>query len=121
METAQTRSTGCLSTLLSRALRSGVPAATAGEARAITAARFGIRGDAPVSRRAEAYFWGIVRRRALKGGAPAFADSLLALSLATELTAAGHCPEQVRREVARVYGEAFLAVVEPARSAVTAA
>lgn len=122
MQTTHDRSTtGSLATLCTRAARAGVPDGTAREARMVTASRFAIDGDSPVSRRAESYFWGVVRRRTLRGAAPRFADSLLALSLATELASAGHGPEKIRREVARIYGEPLASAVVPAIAEGTAA
>lgn len=101
-----------LDQLVLSARQAGAPSALAEDARRVTAARFRIAGSAAgVSERARAYFWGIIRRRALRGTAPAFTDSMLALSLATELVAAGHAPDVVREEVARVYGEARAAAV----------
>jgi hypothetical protein len=86
------------------ALNAGTPAVVAEEARRVTARRFpgAVRG---ASSRSEAYFWGIVRRRALNGDAPRLARSLVVASLIADLAEAGHAPDAVQREVARVYGE----------------
>jgi len=104
-----------LNSLVASAVSAGTPGGVAEEARRITAARFRVvSSDAAVSDRARSYYWGIVRRRALRGHAPALTESLLALSLASELAAAGHEPEAVKREVARLYGESRVPVIEPA-------
>jgi hypothetical protein len=111
-----------LTMLEAAAIRAGVPAATADEARRATAARFRVPGiEAALSGRVESYFWGVIRRRALTGGAPALRASMLALSLATELAAAGHGADAVRREVARCYGESLLQCVEPVIARASAA
>jgi hypothetical protein len=85
--------------LVRSAVAAGAPAPVAEEARRITAARFPrIAGRATAHpARAEAYFWGIVRRRALTGGAPVIARLIVASSLASELRAAGHAPEAIAR------------------------
>lgn len=82
--------------LVRSALRAGTPAAVAERARKATAARFagGLRYTAECTR-AEAYFWGVVRRRALAGEAPAIARMIVAASLAAELREAGHAPEEI--------------------------
>ena len=81
----------------------GAPAPVADEARRAAAERF--RGAARPSRpRVEAYFWGVIRRRALRGGAPAMRQRLLLTSFVEELTAAGHAPSRVYEELQRVYG-----------------
>ena len=91
--------------LVATAARAGAPASVAEEARRVTAARFAAATrDGSSTGRAEAYFWGVVRRRALRGDAPAIARSLLVTSLAADLADAGHTPDAVAREVARVYG-----------------
>ncbi|HEY5548523.1 MAG TPA: hypothetical protein VIL17_02880 [Coriobacteriia bacterium] len=57
-----------------------------------------------MSARAEAYFWGVIRHRALQGAAPAVTRLLVIASLERELREAGHTPEAIRCEVARVHG-----------------
>jgi hypothetical protein len=52
----------------------------------------------------EAYFWGVVRRRALQGAAPAVSRRLVIASLEFELREAGHTPEAISRELTRLYG-----------------
>lgn len=96
-----------LGALARRALDAGTPHAVAAEAVRITEARFpGLAGARKRSRaRAEAYFWGVVRRRALQGAAPAVSRRLVIASLERELREAGHTPEAIRREMARLYGE----------------
>ena len=88
-----------LDTLVASALAAGTPEVVAQDARSITARRFSAavertRVDAA---RMEAYFWGVVRRRALSGQAPAIARIMIAASLASELREAGHTPEAVAR------------------------
>jgi hypothetical protein len=84
-----------LEALVASARSAGTPEDVAQEARRATAVRFvperGSRRTAPP--RVESYFWGVVRRRALKGGAPAVARLLVAVSLAAELEEAGHPSE----------------------------
>jgi hypothetical protein len=82
--------------LVTSALRAGTPMPVVERARTATAARFpgGPRGAAERSR-AESYFWGVVRRRALAGEAPAIARLIVAASLADELREGGHAPEAV--------------------------
>lgn len=82
--------------LVRSALRAGTPAPVVEQARTATAARFagGLRQISERTR-AEAYFWGVVRRRALAGEAPAIARLIIAASLADELRAAGHAPEAI--------------------------
>lgn len=93
-----------LALLVARASDLGVPARVADEA-ARAVARASRSEAAPFARsRAEAYFWGVVRRRALRGEAPRFNRLLLAASLASELLEAGHSAASAADEVARVYG-----------------
>jgi hypothetical protein len=84
-----------LEALVTSARSAGTPEEVAQEARRATAARFvperGLRRAAPP--RVESYFWGVVRRRALNGYAPAVARLLVAASLAAELEEAGHPAE----------------------------
>jgi hypothetical protein len=92
-----------LEALTGDATRKGAPAPVAEEARRAAAARF--RGPArPTRSRVEAYYWGVIRRRALSGGAPAMRQRLLLTSFVEELTAAGHTPSRAYDELRRVYG-----------------
>ena len=101
-----------LRALSERALAAGTPRAVAAEAVHATSARFPRRTRATVSRgRIEAYFWGVVRRRALQGAAPAVSRRLVIESLQHELREAGHTPEAIRRELTRLYGESACAVI----------
>jgi hypothetical protein len=88
-----------LDALVRSALAAGAPAAVADEARSITALRFAsLRERQRVERsRVEAYFWGVVRKRALTGQAPAIARLIVAASLASELREAGHPAEAIAR------------------------
>jgi hypothetical protein len=86
----------------------GVPAPVADEARRVAAGRFRA-ARRPSRPRVEAYFWGVIRRRALRGGASAMRQWLLMTSFVEELTAAGHAPSRVYEELRRVYG----GMVEP--------
>jgi hypothetical protein len=88
-----------LERLVATATAAGAPPRVAEEARSVTNARFlaesaSRRIEPP---RLESYFWGVVRRRALSGGAPAIARLLVAASLAAELREAGHPAEVVAR------------------------
>jgi hypothetical protein len=90
---------GVLDSLVTSAVTVGAPLRVAEEARRATAARFGsspdrVRADRV---RVESYFWGVVRRHALSGKAPAIARLIVAASLASELGQAGHAPEVVAR------------------------
>lgn len=92
-----------LEALAEDATGKGAPAPVAEEARRAAAARF--RGPVRPSRsRVEAYYWGVIRRRALRGGAPAMRQRLLLTSFVEELTSAGHTPSRVYEELRRVYG-----------------
>lgn len=95
-----------LGTLAERALAAGTPQAVAVEAVRATEALFGPRrGGRRASRaRMEAYFWGVVRRRALQGAAPALSRRLVIASLESELREAGHTPEAISCELTRLYG-----------------
>jgi hypothetical protein len=99
-----------LGALAERALAAGTPQAVAAEAVRATSARFPRRSDSDrVSRaRLESYFWGVVRKRALQGAAPAVSRRLVIASLERELREAGHTPEAIRRELTRLYGESAL-------------
>ena len=91
-------SEGALEALVRSAVSAGTPVPVAEEARRVTAARFpGGRGTVADRSRAESYFWGVVRRRALTGQAPAIARLIVAASLAAELREAGHPAEAVAR------------------------
>ena len=99
--------------LAERALAAGTPRAVADEAVHATSARFPRRskGDRVSRGRIEAYFWGVVRRRALQGAAPALSRRLVIESLEHELREAGHTPEAIRRELTRLYGDSACAVI----------
>jgi hypothetical protein len=103
MESDRIHHHATLDALVASAVCAGAPIAVAEEACRATTRRFG--GSTGAANRVEAYYWGVVRRRALRGAAPRLARSLLAASLAAELTEAGHSPSSVRREVACAYGE----------------
>jgi hypothetical protein len=92
--------------LTSAARRQGAPEATVRDACDATSRRIGPLEVLEPSRRAraEAYFWGVVRRRALSGDAPAVRERLMVTSLAGELAYAGHTPARVFEELVRVYG-----------------
>ncbi len=90
---------GDLETAVARAVAAEVPEAVVREARDIALAKFG-RG----SERAGAYFWGVLRRRALRGQAPALARWLVISSFAAELLDAGHTEASVYSELVRVFG-----------------
>lgn len=102
-----------LEVLLLTAIEAGVPSDVADEARRVTARAFGLngRGARAATRRAEHYFWGVIRRRALRGGAPGVTQKLVIASLAQELTAAGHAPEAVLAEVERLHGRGAAALI----------
>jgi hypothetical protein len=103
-EPARHRSSS-LDALVEAAVCAGTPKPVAEEARCVTERRFArVRDGRTASARATAYFWGVVRNRALRGAAPRLTRSLVAASLVAELVEAGHGPEAVRREVERVYG-----------------
>jgi hypothetical protein len=96
---AQTTIDTALQRLVAHATSAGAPQRVAEEARQVTAARFladGVPRQIAIPR-LESYFWGVVRRRALAGGAPAIARLIVAASLAAELGEAGHSPESVAR------------------------
>jgi hypothetical protein len=90
---------GALEVLVRSAVAAGAPAPVAEEARSVTASRFSTLWERQRVDRAriEAYFWGVVRTRALRGQAPAIARLMVAASLASELREAGHPPEVVAR------------------------
>lgn len=90
--------------LVTAAISAGAPAKVAKDAARIAAQRFGLERGARPGARASAYYWGIVRRRALAGAAPRITTALVVASLARELSDAGHSPEAVHREVARLHG-----------------
>ncbi|HEY5517504.1 MAG TPA: hypothetical protein VIL15_04475 [Coriobacteriia bacterium] len=101
-----------LERLAGHALAAGTPKAVVGEAVRATAARFPRRAEGGRVPRAriEAYFWGVVRRRALQGAAPAVSRRLVIDSLERELREAGHTPEAIRSELTRLYGESACAM-----------
>jgi hypothetical protein len=89
---AQTAVDTALQRLVAHATSAGTPARVAEEARKVTAARF-VAESVPrqiAQSRMESYFWGVVRRRALSGGAPAIARLIVAASLAAEPGEAGN-------------------------------
>jgi hypothetical protein len=91
MNTQVSRSgSGAFDALVRTAVAAGTPAEVADEARRATAARFPRGMQGARAERAEAYFWGVVRRRALSGHAPAIARLIVEASLAIEMQAAGH-------------------------------
>jgi len=100
----RTTATAGYAGLVADARAAGTPAAVAAEAARITANRFGAERGARPGARASAYYWGVVRRRALAGAAPRITRSLVIASLALELSDAGHSPEAIRREIVRLHG-----------------
>ena len=88
-----------LGRLVAHATSAGAPERVADEARRATAARFTVEGRSQrlVEPRMESYFWGVVRRSALAGKAPAIARLMVASSLAAELREAGHPADGVAR------------------------
>jgi hypothetical protein len=108
-----------LGTLSQRALAAGTPQAVAVEAVRATEARFPPRSGARRTSRArvEAYFWGVVRRRALQGAAPAVSRRLVIDSLEQELREAGHTPEAIHGELTRLYGASACATAASDRVA----
>ncbi len=111
-DTIPTTEQPILGTVAERALAAGTPRSVAVEALRATEARFGPRrGGRRASRaRMEAYFWGVVRRRALQGAAPAVSRRLVIASLESELREAGHTPEAISRELARLYSSSDSAI-----------
>jgi hypothetical protein len=92
----------------------GIPSAIAVEAAAATLRRMAGAVDpftASGRGRVAAYFWAVVRRRALSGraGTARYRARCLAATLAAELVGAGHDPGRVRDEVTRAYGPVDLA------------
>ncbi len=88
-----------LGRLVAHARSAGAPERVADEARRATAARFTADGRSQrvAEPRMESYFWGVVRRSALAGRAPAIARLMVASSLAAELREAGHPADVVAR------------------------
>lgn len=82
----------------------GTPGDVIAEARAATALRFGGSGRADASR-VGSYFWGVVRKRALRGGAPAVGALLVMDSMWSDMAEAGHRPESILRELRTTFGE----------------
>ena len=54
--------------------------------------------------RSEAYFWGVLKRRALRGEAPSVTSRLVVDSFVRELRDAGHTAEHAYAEAVRVFG-----------------
>jgi len=108
-----------LDRLAGQALAAGAPHAVVAQAVNATAARFPRRseGGRIPGARLEAYFWGVIRRRALQGAAPAVSRRLVLDSLERELREAGHTPEAIQSEMARLYGESACAVTTGGRVA----
>lgn len=102
--TKTARFDGMLEDLALRAAESGVPEGVVVEAREAVRAKFSAGVGARESQRLEAYFWGVVRRRALRGAAPRLGDTLVLASLAEELRGAGFGTSEVYAELRRVYG-----------------
>ena len=98
--------------IVRRAVEAGSPEQVAAAAAGVTAAKFGDSWDA----RAEAYFWGCVRRRALRGEAPRLSQRLVLAGLAQDLAAAGRGPDGVFSEMSRLWSERVdAALLEPYR------
>jgi hypothetical protein len=94
------RQEGPAARALHSAVALGTPEGVADDALAVTRRKFGRAW----SERSEAYFWGIVRRRALRGQAPRVSRRLVLDSFARELADAGHSPQSVFAEIVRVFG-----------------
>lgn len=88
--------------------RHGVPSEVARAACSITARKFGSSGDcdAETERRAQAYFWGVVRRRALGAGSDvaALRDRYVAATVAADMLEGGHAADRVREEMLGRFG-----------------
>ncbi|MDO8964219.1 MAG: hypothetical protein Q7W30_06985 [Coriobacteriia bacterium] len=94
----------------------GTPEAVAAAAVAATTA-FASATRGVTQSRIENYFWGVVRRYALRGDAPAMRVALLAASLEDELVRAGHSQQRVHEAVERAYGgAASVACIAPGPS-----
>jgi hypothetical protein len=93
-----------LDSLTLDAAAGGVPVSVADEARRAAEQRFHAAGR-PSPARVTAYFWGVIRRRALRGGAPIMRERLLVTSFVEELTVAGHAPSRVYEELLLAYGD----------------
>jgi hypothetical protein len=82
----------------------GVPADTVAAAKRAVAARFGeleaSRLDPATRRRVAAYFWGVIRRRALRH-APSYARRIVQATLTADLAAAGWDAPSIRVELER--------------------
>ena len=94
-----------LGELLEHAAASHVPQALAAEARAATARALGDRLAPDLSEgeraRVRAYFWSVVRRRALRSAeAAAFTAGMVRASIANDLREAGLGEERIVRELA---------------------
>ncbi len=83
----------------------GVPAAVAEGASTATLRKFA-RLDCVAPDRVRAYYWGVVRRTALRSAddRQGLRTRYLAAALAEDLLRAGHPCERVREEVARQFG-----------------
>lgn len=107
-----------LETLSGRAIeRHGVPGALSSQAAAITLRRFGAECAVPLNKRDEAriraYFYAIVRRRAISSRGQDLRElrsRFLLSSIAADLMAAGRSGQEIFEEIARDYA----ASVEPA-------
>lgn len=88
--------------------RHGVPQGVAGAAVSITARKFGVAStwDADARRRAQAYFWGVVRRRAFGAGpdVAALRERYVAATVAADMLEGGHAAERVREEMVSRFG-----------------
>ena len=86
--------------LLRQAVGAGSPPQVAEDAAAATTLKFGDEWG----QRAAAYFWGCVRKRALRGEAPGASQRLVLAGLAADLAAAGRAPGDVFVEMSRFWG-----------------
>ena len=98
--------------LLRQAVEAGSPPHVAQDAAVATGSKFGEEWDG----RAAAYFWGCVRKRALRGEAPEASQRLVLAGLAADLAAAGRAPGDVFVEMSRLWGARVdAALLEPYR------
>ena len=116
---------GLLGLVAARAGGAGVPDRVVEEALRATEAKFRRGAGRRAQWRVETYFWGVVRRRALDGGAPRLGDTMVLASLAEELRGAGHGSSEIHAELSRVYGgrveRSLIDVYLPAAGTVQAA
>lgn len=88
--------------------RHGVPGGVARAACSITARKFatGYGWDGETERRAQAYFWGVVRRRALGAGSDVavLRERYVAATVAADMLEGGHAAERVREEMISRFG-----------------